>query len=87
MVMDSLISAVGGIAKVNVRNDDDIIDRLHHRYTVIFFIIFTVVVSTTQYVGDPIHCWCPAYFTGNHEDFTNKVTAFNFLFISCFLSF
>lgn len=89
MVMNSLISAVGGIAKVNVRNDDDIIDRLHHRYTVVFLVIFTVVVSTTQYVGDPIHCWCPAYFTGNHEGFANKVTVFS-SFYSCqvfFLSF
>ncbi len=75
MVANSLISAIGGIAKVNVRNDDDIADRLHHRYTVFFFVIFTVVVSTTQYVGDPIHCWCPAYFTSNHEGFTNKVNA------------
>ena len=61
------------MAKVNVRNDDDLADRLHHRYTVIIMILFTLVISTTQYVGNPIHCWCPAYFTGNHEAFANKV--------------
>lgn len=73
MVADSLFSAVAKVAKVNVRNDDDLVDRLNHRYTVIFLVIFTVIVSTTQYVGNPIHCWCPAYFTGNHEEYTNKV--------------
>lgn len=72
-MMDSLISTVGKIAKVNVRNDDDIVDRLHHRYTVIFMVLFTVLISTTQYVGNPIHCWCPAYFTANYEEYANKV--------------
>ena len=68
-----MFSTVAKVAKVNIRNDDDLIDRLNHRYTVLFLVIFTVVVSTTQYVGNPIHCWCPAYFTSNHEEYTNKV--------------
>ena len=72
-MIDSLITTIGKIAKVNIRNDDDIVDRLHHRYTVMFLIIFTVLISTTQYVGTPIHCWCPAYFTNNHQEFTNKI--------------
>lgn len=71
--MEDIVSTVARVTKINARNDDDIIDRLHHRYTVIFLFIFTALVSTTQYVGDPIHCWCPAYFTGNHERFTDKV--------------
>jgi hypothetical protein len=73
MFLESLISTVAKVAKVNIRNDDDLCDRLNHRYTVIFLFIFTVLVSTTQYVGNPIHCWCPAYFTSNHEEFTDKV--------------
>ena len=60
------------VAKVNSRTDDDLADRLHHRYTVIILISCVVVVSSTQYVGSPIHCWCPAYFTGNHQEYTNK---------------
>jgi len=71
--MDGIISAAARVAKVHLRNDDDLVDRLHHRYTVLFLVIFTAVVSTTQYVGDPISCWCPAYFTENHVDYTNKV--------------
>jgi hypothetical protein len=69
----SLITTIGKIAKVSTRNDDDIVDRIHHRYTALFLVIFAVLVSSTQYVGDPIHCWCPAYFTSNHEAYANKV--------------
>ena len=72
-MMDSLISTVAKVTKVNIRNDDDIVDRLHHRYTVIFLVIFTVLISTTQYVGTPITCWCPAYFTSNHVEYANKI--------------
>src|SRR6218665_1382299 len=71
-MLESMFAATSKVLKSG-RNDDDLIDRLNHQYSVIFLIIFTVVVSTTQYVGDPIHCWCPAYFTDNHEEFTNKV--------------
>jgi len=77
--MEGIISAAARVAKVHLRNDDDLVDRLHHRYTVLFLVIFTAVVSTTQYVGDPISCWCPAYFTENHVDYTNKVL----LHLSC----
>jgi len=72
-MINSLIGAVASVSKIYVRHDDDLVDRLHHRYTVSFLVIFAVVVSTTQYVGTPIHCWCPAYFTGNHEEYTNKM--------------
>ena len=71
--MDHLITTVAKVAQTSVRNDDDLIDRLNHRYTVVFLVVFTVIVSTTQYVGAPIHCWCPAYFTENHQQFTNKI--------------
>lgn len=71
--MDSIIGSVGRLGKVKVRNDDDLIDRMNHLYTTGILIIFTVVVSARQYVGDPIRCWCPGEFTGAHVDYTNNV--------------
>ena len=53
-------------------NDDDTADKMSHRYTVALLVIFSLVVSTKQYVGDPINCWVPAHFTGNHEEYANS---------------
>ena len=38
-------------------------------------VVCAIVVSTKQYVGDPIQCWCPAYFKGTYDDYANKVNA------------
>ncbi|ESN98968.1 hypothetical protein HELRODRAFT_95018 [Helobdella robusta] len=75
--MNQVITTVAKIAQTGVRNDDDIVDRLNHRYTSLLLVIFTIVISTTQYVGTPIHCWCPAFFSSNHEKYAN-----NFCWIS-----
>lgn len=50
------------IGKFAARWDDDLVDRINHRYSAVILIIFTVIVSTKQYVGEPIVCWCPAQF-------------------------
>ena len=55
-------------------SDDDIIDRLSHRYTVFALVVFSIVVSTKQYVGEPIVCWCPAEFTGAYDVTTSMKT-------------
>ena len=53
--------------------DDDFYDRLSCRYSVILLAFFTVLVSTKQYVGEPIACFCPAHFTGTHVEYANNV--------------
>ena len=68
-----MISTVAKLAQNGNRNDDDIIDRLHHRYTVLFLVVFTVIISTTQYVGTPIHCWSPGEFEESHQKYTDRV--------------
>lgn len=72
-MLDSVLGSFATYARLKGRYDDDWIDRLNHLYTTIIFIIFTIVVSTKQYVGEPIHCWCPAEFTDAMVDYTNNV--------------
>jgi len=71
--LDHVLGTVGSSIGLKSVYDDDFIDRLNHYYTVIILIIFTVIISTNQYVGDPITCWCPADFTENRVDYTNFV--------------
>ena len=71
--MERLLGSVAAIGETKIRCDDDFVDRLHHRYSTFVLVVFAIVVSTKQYVGEPINCWCPAHFTDNHEDFTNKI--------------
>jgi hypothetical protein len=57
----------------SLRDDDFLSDRLHHRYTVAALVLFCVLISTSQYAGDPINCWVPAQFTGSFETYTNRL--------------
>ena len=71
--MDRLVELLSGAAKTRLRNDDDLADRLNSRYTCSILVLFAIVVSTTQYVGEPIECWVPAHFTDNHERYANNM--------------
>lgn len=71
-MLEGMFTAISKVFK-STRNDDDLIDRMNHQYSVIFLFLFTVIISTSQYVGDPIHCWTPGHFTSNHNDYTNRV--------------
>lgn len=67
------LDAITKVRQFRFHNDDDFIDRLSRRYSVVLLMLFTVVVSTKQYVGDPISCWVPAQFTGSHVEYTNYI--------------
>ncbi|KAK3761738.1 hypothetical protein RRG08_010355 [Elysia crispata] len=60
-------------SKLQGSKDDDWADRVSHLYTVVLLALFTVLVSSGQYVGDPIHCWCPAQFTSAYISYTKNI--------------
>lgn len=47
-------------------------DRLSHVFTVILIIVLAVVITTAQFVGDPIHCWHPAEWKGWYEHYAEN---------------
>jgi hypothetical protein len=53
--------------------DDDYADRLSHRYTVTILIVFFLVISSTQFVGNPISCWTPPHFTDSMNTYTHRI--------------
>ncbi len=68
------LDAIAKVRQFRFHNDDDLYDRLSRRFSVVLLMLFTVVVSTKQYVGDPIACFAPAQFTGKIKTFQiNKV--------------
>ena len=71
--MDRLFKSVLSIRELKFHVDDDHVDRLSRQYTVIILICFAFLVSTKQFVGRPINCWCPAEFTESHVDYTNSI--------------
>ena len=48
---------------LRLRHDDDFCDRLNHHNTAMFLLISCILISSKQYVGDPIHCWVPKQFS------------------------
>lgn len=71
--ISGLLGGFGKWSRLTGSSDDDWIDRLNHIWTVVMMTMFAVIVSSGQYVGDPIQCWCPAQFTGAHVAYTKSV--------------
>ena len=67
--VSAILGSIPGFKKLRGSRNDDWIDRMSHVYTTILLIIFAVVVSTSQFVGNPIHCWHPAEFKGWYEKY------------------
>ncbi|XP_063717886.1 innexin unc-9-like [Symsagittifera roscoffensis] len=49
----------------------DFVDRLNHKYMSLILVVLGVLVSTKQYVGDPIDCWTPPNFPAQWVQYTD----------------
>ena len=52
---------------------DDFIDRLNRKYTIYLLMVCCAIISSKQYVGEPLSCFCPSHFTGAHVEYTNNI--------------
>ena len=66
------LASFGDLPQFLSRNDDDIFDRLSHRWSASKMVLFAILVSTKQYVGEPINCWVPQSFSGPWTKYTNS---------------
>ncbi|XP_023229449.1 innexin unc-9-like [Centruroides sculpturatus] len=51
---------------------DDGIDKLNRKYTLLVFLFLALPIFTKQYIGDPIECFTPTYFTEPQARFVNS---------------
>ncbi len=67
------MSSFGSVPSFGSGNDDDVFDRLSHRWTAGTLAVFAVLVTTKTYVReDPISCWVPKEFSSSWEDYVNS---------------
>ena len=72
-MMDKLVRVIFSFREFKGHCDDDIVDRLSRTYTTTLLLVLATVVTTKQLVGEPISCWCPAFFTDSHRHYANSV--------------
>lgn len=68
----NLIEAFTKLGLPKIRNDD-LYDRISRRYSVVFLGISFIVVTTTQFVGKPIHCFTQMVDSTHKVDYVNWV--------------
>ncbi|CAF3058093.1 unnamed protein product [Rotaria sp. Silwood2] len=62
--------------KTSHLEDDDLIDRLNNRITVLGLIMCIFIITGGVLVGKPINCWTPGMFTefkGQHDGYANSI--------------
>lgn len=64
----NVVRSLGVSKKHSQHNDDLFVDRLNHKYTVVILIIFSLVVTLSQYGGQPINCWYTTTTTTNNNN-------------------
>lgn len=71
--IENLLGGWLHIRNIRLRNDDGSVERLSRKYTTSILLLLAILVSSKQYMGDPIDCWCPAQFTSSQTRYTDTV--------------
>ena len=66
---------------------DDGADRLNHLYTTTLFIIVTVILDLSQFVGKPIKCFTPKTFSRPQTRLGYKSNGLMDRFISFYIDY
>ena len=64
--IDRVLKAVFMIENFRNGIDDDLVDRMNRQWAPTCLVVFVILLSIKQIVGDPINCWCPAQFVKAH---------------------
>jgi hypothetical protein len=48
------------------------VDKLNRKYTLLVFLFLALPIFTKQYIGDPIECFTPTYFTEPQARYVNS---------------
>lgn len=70
--MDTLFSTIVSVGD-SPGSCDTFGDRLNCVYTVFIVAVFAFLITTKNYVGEQVSCWCPSHFTDSHCEYTNQV--------------
>jgi hypothetical protein len=62
--------------KTNYFVDDDFIDRLNNRITVLVLVMCIFIITGSMQVGKPINCWAPGMFIYNKQIFSFSLFCF-----------
>ena len=75
--MERLLMLLGDFSDPLIGGADSFADRLSCSYTVFVLGLCALSVTTTNYIGEPVSCWCPPHFTDAHKEYTNRVKRYH----------
>ncbi|ESN94877.1 hypothetical protein HELRODRAFT_193752 [Helobdella robusta] len=75
--MASLVATAVKMAGGNDRFDDTITDRVNHVTTTAMLVVMATLVTTTNFVGNPIECFVPKELSKTHVQYFNTLCWIN----------
>uniref|UniRef100_A0A0N5ACX8 Innexin n=1 Tax=Syphacia muris TaxID=451379 RepID=A0A0N5ACX8_9BILA len=68
-----MLPEVGNYLKrLKATHDEDTIDRMNYVYTPTILLIFSILLTAKQYVGEPLQCWVPHQFKDGWEKYVER---------------